>query len=306
MSAAAIGELFRAMFTTQFDKRRVFTDVADVSSELPYGDALNFPKDDDDGSWTETTLANAQGDTLSNSAWPTATIPQATNAKLDIKIHRLNRLIPNVNIVQLRPNQVQSQATFAARRAARIVDSAVRTQMYAQNNLTTRLTKVTVSAANFLTPNTAYKAALRDMVAEAREELMYNGNPDEGLVCKMSPKVMMDLIEYYEDKGIPFTTVFNDNGTVGGFIDRLYGFTVTPYVDAGPGETNGDDDKHGLYFYNPGELSGAAYARQVAQITPWDGINGGDHDGTYIRGRLYWAAGVFDNTLFRVGEINIT
>lgn len=306
MSAEAVGEVYRAAFEEEYDQLRVWQGlVQDMSSEAAFGDAINVPVDDNDGAWTQVTLANAQGGTLSNHNWPTATIPQATEVKLNIdQIYRINRLIPNVNILQLRPNQVTSQGEFAARRAANLVNNYIRSRIEGITASGSLLPSLSASAANFASPTQAVRDGIRAAFYAAEEDADYGGWPVAGRYCKVSPWFHTILERYFEDAKIPYQTVINDQVTAQGVILRLSGFDIIKDPSAGAGKTNTDDAKHIMVFGVRGR--GAAYAEQQREIRVFDGIDGGPHDGVGIRGRLVYGAVVTDQTKYRLMKPSIT
>ena len=129
--------------------------------------------------------------------------------------------------------------------------------------------------------------------------------PEQGRVAVVSPTVYYLIERYFEDAKIPYQTIINDQITSNGVMLRLSGFDIVKDTSAGMGKTNTDDDKHTMFFFNRG-TEGAAFAMQLQQITSFDGINGAEHDGVYIRGRLLWGDAVIEPNKFRLTKLSIT
>ena len=305
--ADVIASLAAARFQANYFTERVWPGlVADLSAELPYGDALDLPTDDLTVSIDSETQANIQGDALANHQWPNPHIGDPTQVTLNMdQYFRINEGIPTAHQRQVRPDMVNSKMMTSARRAAERINSYIRSRVQALADDDQLLTGISVTAANVVTPNDTFLSHVRRAFFEAEEELDYEHMPPEGRVAVVSPTIHSVIERFYEDAKIPYQTVINDQITAQGVMLRLSGFNIVKDASPGPGKASGDDAKHTMFFFRRGE--GISYGEQINQLTAIDGMqSGSDFDGWLVRGRFLYGASVNQPNKVRLTKINIT
>ena len=305
-TADVIAEVAYARFLREFDYNIVWPLVTmDVSAELAeYGDSISFPSDNSDPAVTDITLANLQGDTLSNHQWPDPAIGSQTDVTLTVAGKRINQLIPTTHQAQVRPSILNRRMELVGRKMAREVNNSVRTAALGVA-AASQLTAIAVTATQFGNKQAAFLTSLRQSFYKAQLALDYEGMPEQGRYAMISARLHSYIMEHFETAKIPFDGMFNDDVVARGQVPMLNSFRMVKDVSLGDGVSNADDDKHNIVFLRMGE--GVAYGQQVNQLAAVDGMtSGSDYDGWLIRGRMIFGSAVIEPEKLRVQKIAIS
>ena len=305
-TADVIAEVAYARFLQEFNYGIVWPLVSmDVSAELSeYGDSISFPVDNSDPAVTDITLANLQGDTLTNHTWPDPGIGTQTDVTLTVAGKRINQLIPTTHQAQVRPSILNRRMELVGRKMARAVNDSVRVAALGVA-AASQLTAISVTATQFGNKQAAFLTSLRSSFYDAQTALDYEGMPEEGRYAIISARLHSYIMQHFETAKIPFDGMFNDDVVARGSVPMLNSFRMVKDVSLGDGVANTDDAKHNIVFLRAGE--GIAYGQQVFNMAAVDGMtSGSDYDGWLIRGRMIFGSAVVEADKLRVQKIEIT
>jgi len=304
-NADNIGKIFSANLQRLFRQRNIWPRLAtDFSAEVrDFGDSIQIPAEDKvDFTENVVTKANAQGETLTNHTWGNPNVVSSASATLTIdKYERINELVPGVQIDQLRFDLVANAGERTNTTFMEAYNDDIRSKLAAGLAAAQEVGNITVTAANFATPNAAYQTALKDAFSDAALSCDYGHFPAEGRYAVLSSRVYNQLIKILEDDNYHFASNINDRMVAGNQLLMYKGFTLISDASPGDGVTNADDAKHQI-FYGV-QNYGIATAMQTRTVRVYESEQ---FDGVRIQGRQQYGNVVNQPSKLRTTKLNIT
>ena len=282
----------------------------DLSGEFPgYGQTLSLPTDDgsvpgDAGDssydWRDDSATYNVDSTLTQLTRPNPTLQDISTTSLTInQVRRKEKLVPWLAQERLRVNLLSSASMWVSRRIMEEINKHLRATMLAAPAVSQR-PAITVTAANFATPNAAYKTALLNEFAEAELDFDESYIPMDERVAIVSPRIHKYLTDFLQEEKL-FLVEQNPQFVIEGMTPRYKGWQIVKDVSAGKGVTAADDDKHAIFFLRRGE--GLSFAGELSVIRV---IEPERVDGWEVQGTFTWGAAVTEPSKLRVTKHNIT
>lgn len=295
-----IGRIYGATFLKQFYQNNVWVPlVMDLSAEVPYGDRIFVPVDEDAYTPTTITAANAQGTTVANLKWADPSVNNPTSVELVInKYYEFNRLVSTVHARQVRPSLIDSAVELSVRGYMQQLNADLRGAVNAVAAAQT-VTTLTTTAANW--GNAAHQTAVYNAIESASKAADYAHWPMMGRYAVVSPSTKKVILDKIKAEKWFLVTGVTDVAVRDNMVARLEGFDI--FVDDSmPSAETASTDNHWMYFGVRGQ--GVAFAQQLRGVRMIQ--NSEVYKGSLIQGEAAWGTIITQAQKIRVVKQTIT
>ena len=298
----AINTLFRRRFERRLSVPFIWRPYTNDESAFMNAGGVSIDYRFDGTKATVTTNANEDSTVIAQHARgaPVLVSPTKKTFTLD-KFAYIDELVPVHMIEQIQAPIVNSRANAAADGVAETLNTNIRTELLASDDMTLNLSGIVIADTDAF-GNAAHQTAVMGAFEEARDEATLSGLQGT-LGCITSVEIARVFKNKLLAEKYPFVEGILENALVRVNIIRWEGFDIIPDPSAGSGKAMGDASKHAMFFIAPGENSPLVFAARTPQPRTFQSET---YRGTRITDEFSYGADVIYPERGRVAKLTIT